>query len=435
MKIVKKYLNAFLLDSFKILFLRLFGVGLQYLVLLFLTNNLTEELFGKYNYLTTIIIPVAAISLLGMDNSFLQFVGKLRAQGQESYLKKLYKNKILITIVMVVGSLILYVALTYIFKDFFSEDRKYIYNYIAITLLPFALFILNIQVLRGLNQLVVSELFRGVFRHGLLLLLILLAISYDKLDDIIVIFSISIYILGVVSTYQVWRSFPKIGNDLINYESISRKQILKTSIPMSISFFSLLIMQSFDIIILERFYDFKVVAHYGIAIKISLIIGIVLASINTLIAPNISSLFYENKKEELNTLVRKATSLNFVITLPIIFFVSFFSEFFLEIFGEEYVVAKSALIIILAGQIFNAICGPVGTYLNMTGRQVVYQKVLLIALLLNLVLNLILIPKFGIIGSAASTSISLMFWNITGMLIIYRKDKINSSIFGKIIIK
>ena len=194
-------------------------------------------------------------------------------------------------------------------------------------------------------------------------------------------------------------------------------------------------MQSFDIIILERFYDFKVVAHYGIAIKISLIIGIVLASINTLIAPNISSLFYENKKEELNTLVRKATSLNFVITLPIIFFVSFFSEFFLEIFGEEYVVAKSALIIILAGQIFNAICGPVGTYLNMTGRQVVYQKVLLIALLLNLVLNLILIPKFGIIGSAASTSISLMFWNITGMLIIYRKDKINSSIFGKIIIK
>ena len=191
-------------------------------------------------------------------------------------------------------------------------------------------------------------------------------------------------------------------------------------------------MQSFDIIILEHYYGFKTVAHYGIAVKVSLIVGIVLSSINTLIAPKISTLYFKKEFDALKHLITKSALLNFLITTPIIVLIIIFSEFLLELFGEDYVLAKYALIFILLSQAFNAICGSVGTYLNMTGRQKIHQKILLIALVLNIILNLIFIPIYGMVGAAVSTGISLVFWNITGVIIIMKKDKINSTIFGLI---
>ena len=86
--------------------------------------------------------------------------------------------------------------------------------------------------------------------------------------------------------------------------------------------------------------------------------------------------------------------------------------------------------IILIGQVINAFCGPVGLYLNMTGRQNLFQIVLLICLVINVIMNLILIPKYEMIGAAISTAASFTMWNLIGLYIALKKDKVNLSIFG-----
>jgi len=62
--------------------------------------------------------------------------------------------------------------------------------------------------------------------------------------------------------------------------------------------------------------------------------------------------------------------------------------------------------------------------MNMTGKQNVLQKVLLISFFINLILNWYLIPIYGIEGAAFSTSFSMIFWNITVVVYIYKKDKV-----------
>ena len=68
--------------------------------------------------------------------------------------------------------------------------------------------------------------------------------------------------------------------------------------------------------------------------------------------------------------------------------------------------------------------GSVGFILQMTGKERVYQYILLVALFFNILLNIFLIPRYGIEGAAIASAFSLLFWNISSMLYIYFKYNI-----------
>ena len=61
--------------------------------------------------------------------------------------------------------------------------------------------------------------------------------------------------------------------------------------------------------------------------------------------------------------------------------------------------------------------------MNMTGKQNKLQRILLLGLLINLVLNIIYIPKYGMVGAASSTVASMVIWKILATVVIYRQDK------------
>ena len=83
------------------------------------------------------------------------------------------------------------------------------------------------------------------------------------------------------------------------------------------------------------------------------------------------------------------------------------------------------LIILIFGQCINSLFGVAPIYLNMTGRQHLFQFILIFAVFTNLVLNSILVPMYGIEGAAFSFSISMFLWNLLSSIYIYKKDKIN----------
>ena len=91
----------------------------------------------------------------------------------------------------------------------------------------------------------------------------------------------------------------------------------------------------------------------------------------------------------------------------------------LSMFGDEFKLAAMCLIILSIGKMFSAISGSVGTFLQMVGRQKIFQNILLVAALINIVLNSLLIPKYGIEGAAVASTASGVFWNL--LMIIYIK--------------
>ena len=57
----------------------------------------------------------------------------------------------------------------------------------------------------------------------------------------------------------------------------------------------------------------------------------------------------------------------------------------------------------------------------MTGKEKVYQNILLLVLVINIALNIILIPKFGIEGAAMASASSLLLWNLSSVFYIYKQ--------------
>ena len=76
------------------------------------------------------------------------------------------------------------------------------------------------------------------------------------------------------------------------------------------------------------------------------------------------------------------------------------------------------MVILIVGQMMNAFAGSVGYLLNMTGGQKIMRNIAGIAALLNIVLNTLLIPSYGINGAAYASAISLASWNVLAVIYI-----------------
>ena len=126
-------------------------------------------------------------------------------------------------------------------------------------------------------------------------------------------------------------------------------------------------------------------------------------------------------------MARQSTKMIFFSSLPILIILLAVPEFILGLFGNEFKTGASALIFLTIAQFINAFTGSVGYILQMTGYQKYYQNVIFLGTIINIVLNYILIPIWGIAGAAIASATSMFFWNLLFTLKV--KKILNNYIF------
>ena len=426
---IKNFLNNTLINkSIKVLFLRVLGVFLFFSLTLFLTNYFDSELVGKYDFSRSLIMSVGILSVFGMHQSIVYYSGYLVSKNSLGELKRIYKKMLIIT--SVISALILCISML-ISSDtmnyIFEKNVSSIVTKSILALFFYGITTLNIDVFRAINKIYISEIFRNVFRYlGFIIAIIILYFTNNN-HLLVDVFLLNFVFLALLSTCYLLFYFRKIDTGVFTVDTkISYKAILKRSGPMAMSATAYILMQSVDVILLSKFTNFEMVAFYSVAIKLTTMISIVLASVNAVQAPQIAEFFSSGNFVKLSAIIKKSTRLIFFLTFPAIIILSLLSSSILKLFGPNYIIAQSALYILVIGQSINALCGSVGVYMNMTGKQNIFQKILLSALILNIVLNWILIPIYGINGAAFATSFSMIFWNLITVVYIYKKDKIKT---------
>ena len=84
----------------------------------------------------------------------------------------------------------------------------------------------------------------------------------------------------------------------------------------------------------------------------------------------------------------------------------------LWLFGPQFVVGYDIMFIAAIGLVVRSAIGPVERLLNMLGHQHICALAYALAFVMNLVLCIVLVPRYGIYGAAASTSIALIFESV-----------------------
>ena len=402
----------------------------MFLLSLFLTNSFSAEIVGQYDFVRSFLMILSGASLLGTNQAIIYYSGILTSKKSFGSIKSIYFK---MNFLILVACAILYTPLLVIDKEIINQifNKQGAYELVSLSLqglVFYSITMLNIDTIRALKHTLISEGFRNIFRYTPFFIFSIILYIIDSPEDLVLWFVYSFVVIFVISTAVVYlflfnKNFPKSAA-----HNFSSTEILRTSYPMALSAISYFLMQSTDVLFISAYDTFESVAYYSIAVKLATVTALALISVNIVIAPKIASIYNDKNFSQLKLILKKATRINVVISLPIIILLLLFSEYVLSTFGSNYILAKNALWVLLIAQFFNSITGPSALYLNMTGRQKKLNVILVTSLLINVVLNIILVPDFGMLGAAISTTTSFVISKILASALVFYLDNVKTFI-------
>ncbi len=205
--------------------------------------------------------------------------------------------------------------------------------------------------------------------------------------------------------------------------NVSSWSFVKEAIPMMLSSTVLVLLGWLDTFVLGIYETETNIGIYNVALKIATFTTFTLQAINSILAPKVARSYSEGDMDTFQKTIRFSTRINFFSTLLIVVLIIVAHEWLLALFGEEFKSGTTILFVLCAGQVLNSVSGSVGLILQMTGKQLIYQNIVLVALFLNILLNFSLTPLYGSLGAAAATVVSMATWNVLGA--VYLKRKLN----------
>jgi O-antigen/teichoic acid export membrane protein len=227
--------------------------------------------------------------------------------------------------------------------------------------------------------------------------------------------------------FYLWKKELKLfsSKKLINKTSrkLTYQNILQISLPLTLTSYLALIMGSTDTIMIGMYLTEKEVGLYSVVLKLSTMSLIIFTAVNTVTVAKFSSLWAEQKMDDMRILARKSTNLILYISLPIFLTLWIFPNEILSIFGSEFREASFSLIVMIIGQFLFIVAGPVWQMMNMTDKQKVFFYFSSLSAIINVVLNYYLIPIYGIDGAAIATVTGGIVLNV--LSIVYIKFKFN----------
>ncbi|MAV42394.1 MAG: hypothetical protein CMC32_02795 [Flavobacteriaceae bacterium] len=422
--------NFFIKNSLNVLLLRASGILLMFLLSLFLTNSFSAEIVGQYDFVRSFLMILSGASLLGTNQAIIFYSGILTSNKSFGSIRSIYFK---MNFLILIACTILYTPLLAIDKETINQifNKQGAYELVSLSLkglVFYSITMLNIDTIRALKHTLISEGFRNVFRYMPFFIFSIILYIIDSPEDLVVWFIYSFIVIFIISSAVVYFFLFKKDFVTSKHQNFSSSSILKTSYPMALSAISFFLMQSTDVLFISAYDTFDSVAYYSIAVKLASVTALALISVNIVIAPKIATIYNDKNFYELKSILKKATRINVVISLPIIIVLLCFSEYILSTFGINYVLAKSALWVLLIAQFFNSVTGPSALYLNMTGRQKKLNVILLISLLINIVLNIILVPAYGMLGAAISTTASFIISKILASALVLYLDNVKTFI-------
>jgi O-antigen/teichoic acid export membrane protein len=210
-----------------------------------------------------------------------------------------------------------------------------------------------------------------------------------------------------------------------------RTDQLRQSLPFLLLAGAQVLNYQADVLMLGILTEQQDVGQYRVALQIVEGLGVTLFALSVVIAPRLAQFHAKQDWVRLQRLLVYSHRVGAVTMLPLGLGVAAFGAPLIElVFGSAYVPAAGALAILALAKILYATVGFAGLALSMLGRAGMATVVTLATFVMNVGLNLILIPRYGIEGAAIATGVSHLIVNTGGLVWMRRALSHNFSAFA-----
>lgn len=412
---------------------KLSHTGLTFLTAILLARITGTDGYGAYAFAISWVTITTLVAMLGLDKLVIREVARFLSSDHTALARGMLKKagQFILGASLIVGVVVGGVAYALIQYN----DPKLGYALLlAIPLIPLlALIRLRQSALEARKMAGYGNFPELVVMPGLLIIAIGAGYLYWESDftthhALVLQWGAA----GVALLVGQWQLRKYLTCELAGTEpEYKTKQWITEALPLVLISGLYVINANTDTVMLGFLRDSDHVGIYAAANKATSIIVFIQLAVNKTLSPDFSSLYHQNKREELQTLVSRSVrwmSLASAITAAALIAVG---PFYLWLYGPGFSDGYIPLIILCGAKAMTATMGSVSFLLIMTGNQTIAARNVGITALLNIALNLILIPRLGVIGAAIATATSLLVLNLLQMAAVVSRLNINPTVFGK----
>lgn len=384
--------NTILKNFFSLSGGELLSKTIAFVTTIYLARVILPQGFGILGYSTAFV----SYFLLFLDFGF-DIISVKRIANDKSVISRYVNNVISFRILLASAIfLILSIVIFFLHETFIVK--------IALLLTGLNLFVQSIStefVFQATEKIKYLSI-KVVVKNILILLFVFLFVK--DISDVLKVIAISVFANLIMNLWL----FGKYSEFFGKYKWSIKQKFLRTlfseSFPLIISSFMISIYYNLDMVMLGNIKTQTEVGIYNAAYKIFMIGLIPLGAIVKIFLPSLSKI---KNREQLKRTILNYGILMFGSGILISLFIFFFAEEIITVvFGSKYVGATFPLIILSGNLLVISINSFFGNPLTVWGKQKVFSVAITFGAIINIILNIIFIPKYSINGAAFATLLS-----------------------------
>ncbi len=384
------------------------GAFLSLLAKIIVVRILSPFQFGVLTLGLTIVSIASKVGGLGLPNGVARQASYAKGRGEEGRAKSFITSAFVLSVIsgVIAG---LAVNLIPFSKVFHSPDLRGVMHVLSISI-PFMVVlatVVSIFRIYGVTRVKVllSDAIPNGVRFAIVAMIALLGIA--DVERVAWAYTIPYVISGAVCIALI----SKQGLSFDDFKDVTIA-LLAFSIPLLLQSILGMIMNWTDVILIGYYLTARDVGLYSSASVLARAMLWIITAFNFLYLPTVSSMYAERRVEEISKVYYVVTKWMTVIAIPYFLTVFMFPLTTIKfLFGSKYEGAAVALRLLSLTFFVHILFGPNGMTLISFGRTRFVTLTSLLGTVANVVLNVFLIPTYGIAGASVALALAYVIVN------------------------
>lgn len=220
------------------------------------------------------------------------------------------------------------------------------------------------------------------------------------------------------SVFFTWKRlgiFPSIV-----WDKAFAKSLLKAAFPFALAGAFVKVYNSVDAVLLSKFIGDEATGLYSVPFKLTFAFQFIPMAFTAALYPAMSR-YHASDPDRLGIVLYKGMRYLSLVVFPLVVgAVVLGKDIIFAIYGPEYGASVIALQILIITLVAVFLDFPLGSMLNATGRQMTQTKLMGLAMVVSVVMNLVLIPRFSFMGAVWASLVSHFVLFVGGIIAVNR---------------
>ncbi len=382
-----------------------------------LTRALSRSDAGVFFSATALFLLVTSLGQLGTSTGLVYFLSRGKAQGAVNRSPAVMRTAMrpVLVVAFVMGGLLLLFAhpVAEVMGPGHVDDFTSYLRALALFIPLAALANVSLSGTRGLGTMRPNAMLDQMGRPLLQLVLVALVVALSADQLVVWAWGIAYLPLGILA----WLAFRRIcRRQPVPAGETPPPPTLATfwrfTAPRAVSSVAQVAMQRLDIILVGALAGLAQAAVYAAATRFLALGQLAGGAISQAVQPHLGAALVKEDRTEVGELYKISTGWLVALTWPLYLVFIVFAPTILSVFGGGYAEGSNVLILLSLSMLIATGCGMVDMVLLMAGRTSWNLYNVLAAFAVNLSLDLVLIPRQGILGAAIGWAAAILVANL-----------------------